>query len=68
MPLIVIEITQGDTIQNVIETASKVAKAINKTLSFRFNRLQVVVGPNHDPDVVVADYIKRASIAEEEED
>lgn len=66
MPTVVIEINNKDTIQDAVETSSKVAKAINKTISFTFNRLLVVVGPNHNPDVVIDDYIRRASIAEEE--
>lgn len=55
-------VEDGDSIQSVVDVASKVAKAIGKTLSFKFNELQVVVGPAHSPEVVVQDYIKRVTI------
>jgi hypothetical protein len=55
----------GDTIEQVVELASKAAIATKKILSFHFRGLQVVVGPSHNADTVVRDYLKRASTYKE---
>ena len=62
-----IQLEKGDTIKTVVETVSKISKATYTTISFFFNDFQVIVGPNHDPTVVINDNIKRATTLKEDD-
>lgn len=63
MATIIIRVEEGDSIESTVSLASAIANATSRTIQFYFNNLPIVVGPNHLPEVVVKDFIKRASTA-----
>lgn len=66
MASVIIRVEDGDTIESVVNLAHAVAKATSRTLQFNFNDFPVLVGPNHLPEAVVKDYIKRVSTYKED--